>query len=169
MLIEALGPSKAEAKISGTPEAMDLVRDLWSAAEVKRSQYLPDMYSRIYRAAEAKPEEVFISPRQDILKRGSLGEYQDYPHRILYVPNPPKDVKYGVENTIPHELVHFLNATSDRPQNVGVQHDLIYELIGGAFTNPGVTGAIPGAPPRAMTPMQRAILEKWFGQKETER
>lgn len=130
MLASMLSPADAEAKITGTPEAMQLLQSLQTAnAKAPKDAYLPQAYQLIYNKAEAVPETVSL--------RGVEGLMQMQPARAADYLSGKKEIRYdpslsekNLANPIHHELVHFLNSLLPEPYPADIQHRVIGEMLG---------------------------------------
>lgn len=160
-----LGPKEAEAKIRGTPDAMDLVSDVWGQAEKQRSgDYLSDIYSQIFRAADAHPATVNIEPQPGLRYGGSAGRYStswiDPYNEIRYDPSYPQE---DMGNILGHELTHFLAQQSQPYVETPGQHSLIKMLLGTDKYKPA--SQLQGYKPPTITQQDRDIINRWLGRR----
>lgn len=165
-LLGWLGPREAEAKIMGSPQAMQTIRGLMADNTAQRGAYLPDMYNRIYRAADAHPRTVYIRDIAGLRNSvaGAAAEYEPGREEIVYDAALSRE---QLGDVLPHELLHFLNAQSRRPQAVPVQHSLIERLLGRSVLTPAPPGL--DFQPGYLTPQEHDIIRAWFQPAAVER
>jgi hypothetical protein len=158
-------PKEAEAKIVGGDAEMTMLGEVMRSNAAGKGQYLPDQYRRVIAAAQAHPATVTLEAAPGMMAGQSprtggvpitAGYLQD--KRILYDPGLPKA---DLPNTIAHELTHFLNYNSPRPQGPAAQHALIKQMLGRDVYDPDTS--LEGYQPGAVSPIDQAVWRRWLG------
>lgn len=156
--LQWLGPRTAEATIVGGPAEQQLVQDLSTQNAQQQGQYLHDMYQRILTQAHGHPQSVRLQAAPGFsAATGATAEYLPRSQAVLYDPKLPRA---GLANTIPHELLHFLNAQTSN-QEVATQHALMKKLIGTDVYKP--PEVLQGYQPGALSPVEHSIVNEWLG------
>ncbi len=158
-LLSLLSPRSAEAKIITDPETTNILSNITKKAEVDRNDYLYGMYKAIIDAAERRPEVVDVI-RTPNLERdtGNVGFFTENPYRIKY---DASKLGSDPDNTLAHELTHFLSSATKLDATIPEQHELIKGLLG---TDTYKSAKELKAMPRPIhTPLQRNYLKQLLG------
>lgn len=188
ILTDVISPKEAEAKVVVSDEN-DPVKYVLKAIEQgqvlnekalkniinkdlssgKSNPALRYVYQMILKAAEADPDTVTIGSKGDMLAPGTLGYYDRAKKHINISTVPtPGMVKYptdqGYQNTVAHELLHFLSRDIDKSQSK--QHSFVEQTLGVPsedVMHNDLENAVPFTmPPNAIQPaLDKEVYEAW--------
>ncbi len=157
-LLSLISPAEAEAKIVGSPQAMKLLREIIADTEGSE-EYLPQIYNKIIKEAEKRPEEVEVLHLPGLNKiYGNAADF--WPNnRIEYDPAFSKE---DSANILSHELIHFLNNISKQKLDTQQQHSIIEKLLGTQVYKPAAE--LRGYIPPNMSTEDTAAIKSWLGE-----
>lgn len=150
-------PRSAEAKVlPGDAATAEQLQALEALNQAHQGQYIYDMYARILRQAQARPESVTLSAQPGLFDaRKAVGIYRPDDKQIVYEP------RAELENAIPHELLHFLSDKTTPGMTEAAQHALIKKVLGAdVYTPPALLRAYQPPP---LSPEEQGILDQWLG------
>ena len=156
-LLSLISPKEAEAKIVGSPEAMGMLRSMYTDVSGK-DDYLSQQYKRIIERANNIPQTVEVNPAPGLADIYSgAGSYEG--GKAFYDPQYKGEDAY---NNIAHELLHFLSSATGKELTPQQQHDVIKILIGTSSYKPA--NELRGYTPPQGTSEQEAIIKSLFGE-----